>query len=373
MPRPDFVIARRLIAASAAVCWLAGCLGEEPPSGEWSWYPDPPSAVSDATTEFRLALRYLNGEGVPRDPEAAYQLLRGAADRGHGDSTFLVARLREEGLGVVRDEKQAMDWYERAARAGHIEAQLLTGRAYYRGDGRQLNPAKGARWFQRAASRGNAEAQYLLGIAYHLGRGVPRDEIKAVEWLEAAAEQNHPHAQYLSGDAYSDGWHGERDRAWAARWYARAAGLGLAGAQYKVGLFHLGGLGVPRNLVEAHVWLSIASESGLGDADRLLRVVEEMMAEGELEQAIRRARAWRPWPVPEAAGDDAPVDDPPSVVFAQVALLALGYRPGELDGRLGPETRRALAAYQGEKSLARDGVLTRALLHRLKADRPKKP
>ncbi|MDP6704868.1 MAG: SEL1-like repeat protein [Alphaproteobacteria bacterium] len=364
--------------AVAAALSLPACVtlkgGDMVPPEEmgiaWTWVPDPDPIVPEAGEDVELALRYLNGDGVPRNPDLAQQLLRGAAERGEGEAAFLLGRLYEEGIGVEQNPKEAMRWIETAAGREHDVAQFRMGIAYYRGEGRPLNPARGVRWFKQAAVRGHADAQYHLAIAYHLGRGTPRNEIDAVHWLEAAAAQNHLEAQYLAGDAYSDGWGTERDRSWAARWYGLAAMQGMAKAQYKLALFHLGGLGVPRDLVKAYTWASIAARSGVPDALRLVKTLTQDMPAADVDRATRQAGAWKP--TPESKRNGAAGIDRPSVAFAQYALAQIGYKAGPVDGYLGTATRQALVAYQSASGLAVDGRLSTRVLRRLKRDRLKR-
>ena len=65
-----------------------------------------------------------------------------------------------------------------------------------------------------------------------------------------------------------------------------------------------------------------------------------------------------PWPA------EAPlsIDDRTG---AQAALKALGYDPGEADGRIGAQTRTALRTWQAKTGLVADGHLTPDLAHRL--------
>jgi TPR repeat protein len=364
--------------AAAAALSLSACVtlkgGDMVPPEEmeiaWLWVPDPEPVTPDAGEDVELALRYLNGDGVPRNPDLAQQLLRGAAERGEGEAAFLLGRLYEEGIGVEQDPKEAMRWIETAAGRKHDVAQFRMGIAYYRGEGRPLNPARGVRWFKQAAVSGHADAQYHLAIAFHFGRGTPRNEIDAVHWLEAAAAQSHVKAQYLAGDAYSDGWGTERDRSWAARWYGLAALQGLAAAQYKLALFHVGGFGVPRDLVLAYAWASIAADSGVPDALRLVKSLGQEMSAADVKQATRQALDWKPALLRKQKGVVGIYR--PSVAFAQYALAQIGLDPGPVDGYLGDATRQALLAYQRASDLIANGHLSPELLRRLKRDRLKR-
>ena len=63
---------------------------------------------------------------------------------------------------------------------------------------------------------------------------------------------------------------------------------------------------------------------------------------------------------PSAASHDAEGRHPGG------AAADLGYDIGEIDGRIGPNTRRAIKAYQKEQGLAQDGAATASLLAHLR-------
>lgn len=334
----------------------------------WAWLPDPPAAPIKPEDEVTLALRHLNGVGVPRDFARVHELLRRAANGGNGAAAYLLARLYEEGIGTPVDPAGAMDWIETAARLGQPEAQYRLGMAYYRGEGRSLNTVTGVRWLTKAAEAGNAEAQFHLGLAFQLGRGAARDEHRSVYWLERAAEQDLPMAQYLLGDAYSDGRGVAADDSWAARWYGRAAWLGLHLAQYKLALFYFGGNGVPQNRVQAYKWAQLAASDGQENAIGLKQLLQASLTRDQVRYAQALAAAWRP-PLPAEVVDGESEPDRSAVEFAQLALSQLGYSAGPIDGHLGPQTLQALAAYRHDRGLAVGDGLSHALLRQLKDDR----
>ena len=49
----------------------------------------------------------------------------------------------------------------------------------------------------------------------------------------------------------------------------------------------------------------------------------------------------------------------------QEALLALGYGIGDIDGLVGPATRKAIRAFQTSQGLKADGKVSRPLLDRM--------
>jgi len=69
---------------------------------------------------------------------------------------------------------------------------------------------------------------------------------------------------------------------------------------------------------------------------------------------------------PPAAPVPAGLTDASSILLAQRILVLLGYDVGKPDGVAGAATRRAVLAFQKDHTLAQDGLITVALLDRLK-------
>lgn len=148
---------RRSIAILIAALGLplAGCLqtpAVSSPSGIDS------TVERTAEADYRLALRYMDGNGVDADEYQAVRLLM------------------------------------RAAGAGHAEAQFELGRAYALGRGVQREPAWAVLWYGRAAEQGHVEAQYRLGLAYAIGEGIAPDLIESYKWLTIAGASGHERA-----------------------------------------------------------------------------------------------------------------------------------------------------------------------------------
>ena len=90
--------------------------------------------------------------------------------------------------------------------------------------------------------------------------------------------------------------------------------------------------------------------------------VGRRLSPDQAQKARRLVRIWR------VETTNSPLDAA-TVRFVQFALTELAYRPGSVDGLLGPRTRRALRAYQKELGLKEDGEVSAELLRRLRADR----
>jgi TPR repeat protein len=145
---------------------------------------------SDADRTYRLGLKTLNGDGVPRNEAKAAELFRDAAAKGSVEAQLQLGLMHQRGQGVAQDDRAALSWLEKAAAAGNAEAQVLTAQAYAAGRGTSIDHAWAARWYGKA-EQGNAKAQQAVGMAYASAQGVPRDRVAALTWLSlAAAQQN---------------------------------------------------------------------------------------------------------------------------------------------------------------------------------------
>ena len=69
----------------------------------------------DANAQYTLAIKYVNGWGVPKDEKEAVKWLRLAAEQGDVDALFRLPVMLERGDGVPKDDKEAVKWYRLAA------------------------------------------------------------------------------------------------------------------------------------------------------------------------------------------------------------------------------------------------------------------
>ena len=151
------------------------------------------------------------------------------------------------------------------------------------------------KWYRMAAAQGDARAQFNIGWIYHHGRGLPPDAVEAAKWYGLAADQGNSHAQALLGLAYGMGTGVKEDHGIAAKWFRRAADQGEAIGQSALGIAYYRGLGVPQDFVIAHMWLNLAASSGgYKNAAKHRAKVSTMMTTGQIAEAQRLAREWRP-------------------------------------------------------------------------------
>lgn len=104
---------------------------------------------------------YLYGQGVPRNPRAAFRLCSAAAEQNDPHALTMLGDMYLRGVAVSRDVNQAEQLFLRAARAGHVHAQYVAGQIL----ARSADPARrdeGLDWLRRAHGNGHADAGRLL-------------------------------------------------------------------------------------------------------------------------------------------------------------------------------------------------------------------
>lgn len=263
----------------------------------------------------------------------------------------------QEGLAFQSegDHEAAAARFRTAAEGGHAAAAYELSQAYRNGLGVAQDEAEADRWLAAAAERGDTRGQYLLGVAYANGVGVEQDEKRAAYWLGEAATRGHVDAQFLLAEAFAHGRGVPEDPAWAARWYGKAAYQGHREAQRAYGLMFAAGRGLPNDPVRAYRWLTIAANAGDAKAAEARAKLAPRLSAAELSATESAAAVFHP----EANTRFA---DPPTIMYVQGRLNALGFPAGPVDGVLGPRTHEAIGEYQDARGMTADGEVTPDLL-----------
>ena len=99
--------------------------------------PDPALAEEN----FKIARRYIEGDGVDKDYASAALWLTKAAKAGHANARNQLGILYVYGLGVSRDDVIAYLWFKLAADQGHADAQTNLALAAHRMAASQIDEA----------------------------------------------------------------------------------------------------------------------------------------------------------------------------------------------------------------------------------------
>ncbi|MCF8501279.1 MAG: hypothetical protein K9H11_12495 [Rhodospirillum sp.] len=80
---------------------------------------EPLAEKDDPLALYNLAVLYAAGQGVPRDPQRAFQLTERAARKGFVSAQNNLGVMYLKGIGVMPDKEQALHWLNVAAANGH--------------------------------------------------------------------------------------------------------------------------------------------------------------------------------------------------------------------------------------------------------------
>ena len=124
------------------------------------------------TAVYLLGVLAEQGVGVARDPAAALELYRNAAELGVRSAQTRWGLALIEGKLVKRDLLNGETWLRRAALAGDAEAAVLVADLNINNGELPPNYTQAAGWYRRAAEAGNKAAARALGSLYLNGDGV---------------------------------------------------------------------------------------------------------------------------------------------------------------------------------------------------------
>ncbi len=208
----------------------------------------------------QAALNYAFGQGTPRDPAKAGEML----DHSRAISERLAANIIQTyvALKLVDDFAAAEIEETLASGGGETQSQLQFGiaRQLAGKKSKEYNPAEALRWYELAAGSGQVWAMLSLGLAYTDGSLGPADPTKAFHWFEKAGSGDRP------------------------KHYLATANLAIS---------HLHGFGTPKDPAKAaeifqkHRDASFLCHLGsVGQAPATIQTYEQMMS--TLEAAAKR-------------------------------------------------------------------------------------
>jgi TPR repeat protein/peptidoglycan hydrolase-like protein with peptidoglycan-binding domain len=276
------------------------------------------AATGRAFAEHDLGTYFALGIEVPQNLERAAYWYRRAADRGVANAAYNLGVLLERGLGVPRDPEAAVARFREAGEAGHSGALNALGLAYLKGSGVARDPLAALQWFRRASVGGNPRGAYNLGRLYEGGDIGPPDPRLAAAWYRIAAEAGYGQA----GEALARLQAAPDGAPWAV---ARAGFISLAEAD-----------------LLTPVWTTMAAAGPDPILDKLAAQLTAAEPASLTETAMASA-------VPLALSRVVALEPSitaPEIEEIQRLLARLSFDPGPADGRIGPRTQAAIAAFQ---------------------------
>lgn len=215
------------------------------------------------------------GEGMPKDPAAAVEILRKAA-RNAPLAAYNLGVMYANGDGIARDEGEAFRYFHGAASGRDALAMIRVGLAYASGRGVTRDPAQAEAWWRKAADSLAIEAHPHPG---RLREREAPDAAPFVDWLRARAGAGEPWAQTCLGSLYERGVFVKRDFDTALVWYRRGAAGQFTKAEARIGEMYAYGRGVALDRAEARRWSykwmerqceeAVQAQAGANDCDRL--------------------------------------------------------------------------------------------------------
>ncbi|MFT3838856.1 MAG: tetratricopeptide repeat protein [Myxococcaceae bacterium] len=149
------------------------------------------STGDSAARLYNRSLDFLEGDGVARDEQKAFELNAEAARLGDRDAVLAMGWFYNHGVGVEQNDVESRRWYRLAARHGSPMAMFSLGAiAYEHGDFEEA-----LKWLRRAVDAGHTRAHFWLGKLYWRGEGLEEDRKRAIRLFETAAEGKLPVAQ----------------------------------------------------------------------------------------------------------------------------------------------------------------------------------
>jgi TPR repeat protein len=112
------------------------------------------------------------------------------ANTGNATAQNRLGEMFEYGFGTKRDPKAAFDQYKLAADQGFVSAQHNLGRSYNFGFGVKQDYAVAENWYRIAANKGYYKSMFYLGTLYATNHGEDTSadqDIIAYAWMNTAA------------------------------------------------------------------------------------------------------------------------------------------------------------------------------------------
>ncbi|KOO25235.1 hypothetical protein Ctob_002682 [Chrysochromulina tobinii] len=204
------VLSLPLLLVGKRTVWTASDMPPLEATGELQRMLAAAKTAHRARDEYKMGLSYLSGTGVRKDPFAAIDWLRRAANRGDAKAMAALGTLLVSGEAGVADEGEAGRWYDAAARKGNRSALLALGllrlrQADHAPEGARNMLDHAARCFQQAGEEGVADAFVWLAHAQEklarIDRGAKTGGGEGETFMETSAARQQRRVLYAKAAA----------------------------------------------------------------------------------------------------------------------------------------------------------------------------
>ena len=186
---------------------------------------DVPQSKTNHAEIYRVAKKYLKGDGVYPDPEYAIKLFKSCGDYKYAG--YALGKIYLDGRYAAKDLVLAEKYLKNAAEHELDFAEYALGKLYLDDEIRRYDLAE--EYLNRAVEHGNDFAMYRLAKLYLSGE-VPVNVERAVKLLQKAADKLST-AAYALGKLYLFGREIPQDSELAVYWLTRASDMGNELAQ----------------------------------------------------------------------------------------------------------------------------------------------
>ena len=195
--------------------------------------------------------KYRDAELPDPQPEKARAMIRALADKGYLPARVELAALlisRREDVSAAEAEK-AFELVSEAVKDPDAPARAwrVLGDCYFSGFGTLPDGAKMIEALNKAVELGSLEALSRMGYCYEFGINVKPDPKKALACYERAAKAGLPAAMLKYGDMIASGEVDGKGSDDALVWFKKSAAEDCPEALYRLGTMNLHGIGTDKN------------------------------------------------------------------------------------------------------------------------------
>jgi TPR repeat protein len=186
-----------------------------------------------------------------RDPEKGRKMIQSLADRGYVPAqvelaAILIARPSDVS---AKDAEKAFELVSKVVKSPDAPARAwrVLADCYFSGLGTVPDGKKMIEALEKAVAKGNLEALSRMGYCYEFGINVKADPKKALECYERAAKAGLPSAMLKYGDMIAAGEVEGKGSDDALVWIERSAVEDCPEALYRLGKWYLDGIGTKKD------------------------------------------------------------------------------------------------------------------------------